>query len=252
MDEGMAPRALEPRRPLEMPGTDGLAGLSADGSRDSLVMQVLSTEHFSLLTHRSLVYNEAFTRVGMFLTFVSMSFVALALLSGAVPIDQSFLATAAIVFGFDFIIGLTTFLRVGAANAEDVRVVQGMARIRHGYIELAPETQPYFTSGTYDDMAGVSKAYGVSRTPTVLANLTYGLSTSNGMAGFVVSLVGGVFAAVTALAIGVSGAVAFVIGIVAGLAVFALCVRWAFGNFRRTQDSLEVRFPSPPSGLDAT
>ncbi len=101
-------------------------------------MQVLSTEHFSLLSQRSLAYNEAFTRVGMFLTFLSMSFVALALLSGAMPMDQSFLVIASILLGFDLVIGLATYVRVGNANAEDLVAVHGMARIRHGYVELAP------------------------------------------------------------------------------------------------------------------
>jgi hypothetical protein len=71
------------------------------GSREALLMQVLSTEHFSLLSQRSLVYNEAFTRVGMLLTFVSMSLVALALLSNALPAASDLIAIAVIVLAFD-------------------------------------------------------------------------------------------------------------------------------------------------------
>ena len=48
---------------------------------DPRAVQILSTEHWSLLGARSLAYNEAFVRGGMFLTFLSMSFVALALLA---------------------------------------------------------------------------------------------------------------------------------------------------------------------------
>jgi hypothetical protein len=43
------------------------------------VLQFLTTEHSSLLSDRSLVYNESFTRVGTFLTLVSMSLGGLAL-----------------------------------------------------------------------------------------------------------------------------------------------------------------------------
>jgi hypothetical protein len=250
MDEGLAPRAQEPRRPLEMGERAGVAGLPADGSRDSLVMQVLSTEHFSLLSQRSLAYNEAFTRVGMFLTFLSMSFVALALLSGAMPIDQTFLVIAMILLGFDLIIGLTTFVRVGNANSEDLDAMHGMARVRHGYLELAPEATPYFTTPTNDDPYSVLRAYSSADPSSLRSNMTYGLSTSGGMLGLVLTLVGGAFGAVVALALGLSGWVAIGVGVLAALALFITCFRWAMRRALRHRMTLEVRFPAPAAGRD--
>jgi len=82
---------------------------------------MMSTEHWSLLSARSLAYNEAFTRGGMFLTFLSMSFVALALVASAMAFDREFLGIAAIVFGFDLVIGLGTYGRIVAANGDDYR-----------------------------------------------------------------------------------------------------------------------------------
>ncbi len=243
MDEGLSPRAPEPRRPLDTARSPGVVSLPADGSRDSLVLQVLSTEHFSLLTHRSLAYNEAFTRVGMFLTFLSMSFVAMALLSGAMPISSDFLVIAAIVLGFDFVIGVTTFVRVGNANLEDLHAVHGMARIRHGYVELAPETKPYFTSPTNDDMASVLRAYSTADPVSIRANVIYGLSTSGGMLSLVVSLVAGAFGAVTALALDVSGGVAFVIGAILAVLCFVVSIRWALGRAIRNRQALVANFP---------
>src|SRR4029079_4374359 len=64
---------------------------------DPRVLQILSTEHWSLLTSRSLAYNEAFIRGGMFLTFLSMSFVALALLAQAMSFGDEFLTIAAVI-----------------------------------------------------------------------------------------------------------------------------------------------------------
>ena len=55
---------------------------------DPRAITLLTTEHWSLLTARSLAYNEAFTRGGMFLTFLSMSFVALALFSSAMSFGE--------------------------------------------------------------------------------------------------------------------------------------------------------------------
>ena len=48
---------------------------------DPRAITILTTEHWSLLTARSLVYNEAFSRGAMFFTFLSASLVALGFLA---------------------------------------------------------------------------------------------------------------------------------------------------------------------------
>ena len=83
-----APAAEAPRISTE-PGI-GLAD-------DPRALQILTTEHWSLLSARGLAYNEAFTRAGMFLAFLSMSFVGLALLAQAMGFSRDFLVVAAIV-----------------------------------------------------------------------------------------------------------------------------------------------------------
>ena len=67
---------MPPGRPVLPSVEDPITDLT-----DQRVVQILSTEHWSLLASRSLAYNEAFTRGGMFLTFLSASIVALALFS---------------------------------------------------------------------------------------------------------------------------------------------------------------------------
>jgi hypothetical protein len=54
-----------------------------DGERDALRLQVLATEHWSLLATRTMLWNESFSRTGMFLTVVSASVVGLALVGQA-------------------------------------------------------------------------------------------------------------------------------------------------------------------------
>src|SRR5687768_18105566 len=90
---------------------------------DPRAIQLLSTEHWSLLSARALAYNEAFVRGGMFLTFLSMSFVALALLAQAMSFGDSFLTVAAVVLAFDLVIGLATYARISGANLDDLRAV---------------------------------------------------------------------------------------------------------------------------------
>ena len=127
---------------------------------DPRAITILSTEHWSLLSARGLAYNEAFIRGGMFLTFLSMSFVALALLAQGMSFDTQFLTIAAVVLAFDLVIGLATYGRINGANVDDLRAVHGMARIRHAYTEIAPITERYFTTPTHDDVASVISAYG--------------------------------------------------------------------------------------------
>jgi hypothetical protein len=211
---------------------------------DPRVVQILATEHWSLLASRSLAYNEAFARGGMFLTFLSMSFVALALLAQAMSFGDEFLTVAAIVLAFDLVMGLTTYGRINGANVDDLRAVYGMARVRHGYTEIAPIVAPYFTSPSHDDMASVLTAY---RSPSSsgIGLLLYGLTTSGGMIALITSMVGGVFAAVLGLIIGVSGGLAVWMGVGGGVLAFVILYLVTAGSVTRQQAKLTVLFPAP-------
>src|SRR6187551_937155 len=121
-------------RPLDqatVPATD--SGGSASALDDPRALQILSTEHWSLLAGRSLVYNEAFSRAGMFLTFLSATLIALGLMSGAMGFSSEFLGITVLLLALDLFIGLATMGRVSTATDEDIRYLQGMNRIRHAY-----------------------------------------------------------------------------------------------------------------------
>ena len=124
---------MSPERPQPLTHLMPIASID-----DPRTITLLTTEHWSLLSARSLAYNEAFVRAGMFLTFLSMSF------------GRDFLSVAALVLAFDFVVGLTTFLRMNGANLDDLRAVHGMARIRHAYTQITPLVTPYFTTPTHD------------------------------------------------------------------------------------------------------
>jgi hypothetical protein len=210
---------------------------------DPRAIQIMSTEHWSLLASRSLAYNEAFIRGGMFLTFLSMSFVALALLAQGMSFDSEFLTVAAILLAFDLVIGLATYGRITGANVDDLRAVYGMARIRHGYTEAAPVLVPYFTTATHDDVASILTAYG-SPASSGIGTIWYGLTTSGGMIGLITSMVGGVLAAVVGLLLGVSGGLALWIGLGGGVLVFAALIVTTTGAVTRNQAALPALFPA--------
>jgi hypothetical protein len=211
---------------------------------DPRAIQILSTEHWGLLSARSLAYNEAFTRGGMFLGFLSMSFVALALVAAAMSAGTDFLLVAGLIVGFDFVIGLTTYGRIVAANFEDYLAVYGMARIRHGYGEIAPIVLPYFTTGTHDDQRGVLVGY-PSAPAGGLGSILYGLTTSSGMIGLIVAMLGGVLAFIGVLVVGQPVQAGFVAGAAVAVLVFAALLAFTYRFHARTQAGLTARFPTP-------
>lgn len=210
---------------------------------DPRAVQILSTEHWSLLATRSLAYNEAFTRGGMFLTFLSMSFVALALLAQGMSFGDQFLAVATVVLAFDLVIGLTTYGRISGANADDLRALHGMARIRHAYTQAAPILEPYFTAPTHDDVESVLKNYG-NLPESVVGQIVYALTTSGGMIGLITAMVGGVLAAVVSLLLDVDGGVAIWIGIAGAIVVFGAIALATFGSVATHQGGLQALFPA--------
>lgn len=211
---------------------------------DPRTITLLTTEHWSLLSARSLAYNEAFVRAGMFLTFLSTSFVALALVAQAMSFGDSFLSVAAVVLTFDFIIGVTTFGRINGANLDDLRMVHGMARIRHAYTQITPIVTPYFTTPTHDDLDAVTTVYGPisDRLP---GQIVYGFTTSNGMVSLIVALVGGVLVTVLAMIAGLDGATSIWVGVAGGVIVLLGLISYGGWTIRRQYARFTALFPTP-------
>jgi hypothetical protein len=214
---------------------------------DPRALTLLTTEHWSLLSARALAYNEAFVRGGMFLTFLSMSFVALGLLAQATRLGEDFVPLAVIVLAFDLVIGLATYARILGANSDDFVATHGMARIRHGYTQIAPMLERYFTSPTHDDPVSLLAAY--RRPSTALVpGILYGLTTSGGMIGLITSMVGGVLVAAVALIGGLTVGAAMVAGAAGGIGVFAILLAITVPILQGSLYSLPSEFPAPEDG----
>jgi hypothetical protein len=225
---------------------------------DPRALQILSTEHWSLLATRSLSYNEAFTRAGMFLTALSASMVAIAFVAQADRTGDAVRVFTLVLLGFDLFVGLTTYLRLVETTREDLRSVQGMNRIRHAYLEMAPGLAPYFVSSDRDDLAGILMTYEGPAREDMMAGrvpfegLVHGFSTNTGMVGVVVSLVGASLAGVAVAQVGAS-----MVGIVAvGAVVFVLLLvamlRLAVMSMTTFSNSTLARFPSDPTGASVS
>jgi hypothetical protein len=232
-------------RPADEPRPDPPG--ASTGLDDPRALQILTTEHWSLIASRSLSYNEAFTRAGMFLTFVSMSLVALALVAAPLGFGREFLLLAAIVFGLDIFVGLATIGRLVTTNYDDLRSIQGMNRLRHAYLELTPGLRPYFSTSSHDDMAGVLSFYGEGAGPTAgLQSLLHGLTTTLGMVVTLTSALAGILAAIAALVLNVPLGWAVVAAIAGSLLLFTALAIAAARAFQAFMRALVTRFPSPP------
>ena len=119
-------------------------------------LQILSTEHWSLLSARSLGYTESLNRVSMFIAALSSAVVALALVAQATDFGTGFHAFALVLLPVVWFLGLVTIVRLGQVNREDAVWMQGMNRIRHAYLEIAPELEPYFVTSRHDDPGACS------------------------------------------------------------------------------------------------
>jgi Na+-transporting methylmalonyl-CoA/oxaloacetate decarboxylase gamma subunit len=247
MDE----RTIQAPAGQEMPIRGDAVGGPPRGLDDPRALQILSTEHWSLLSARSLVYNEAFARAGMFLTFLSATLVALGLISNGMRLGSAeFLLVAAVVLGVDLFVGVATMGRVATATNEDVRYLQGMNRIRHAYHEIVPGLEPYFIAGKYDDIRGVFVVYGEAEEIGGPAGILHGFTTVIGMIGVICSAVAATLVGVVLLLVGASGLVAgvgAVLGFAVGLAANVRAISRALTSFAT---SMDPRFPTPTASAD--
>lgn len=238
-EERLATMASE--RPIEAGGAEGSG---PPHLADPRALQILSTEHWSLLTSRSLVYNEAFARAGMFMTFLSASLVALGFLSQGSGFGRDFLVATAVLLGVDLFVGLATLGRVSSASTEEFRALQAMNRIRHAYLEMVPTLAPYFSSGWHDDPLTVLMVYGATpERPNLGASFLHGLTTTPGMIGTINSVIGGALVAVLAMLADLPSTASLLAGVIGAIACFALIWVAATRRFEAINRSLEIRFP---------
>jgi hypothetical protein len=236
---------------MEIPvHADGPTGSSAatDGGNPALTdpraLQILSTEHWSLLASRSLSYNETFARAGMFLTFLGASLVALGLVAGATGFTTDLAIVASVVLATDLFLGLATLGRILDAGGEEMATVVGMNRIRHAYGEMVPGIDLYFTTPFHDDIDSVLSIYG-SGPSGPISDIVHGLTTAPAMIGVVDAVVAGALAATMVLGLGFGSGVALLAGIGGFILVFVLGFIYSWSRTMRWAESRESRFPAP-------
>jgi hypothetical protein len=82
-------------------------------------LQILTTEHWSLLSARSLGTTEAMSRASIFVAALSGAVVALALIAQATDFGDGFVAFALVLLPVVYFLSVTTVARLGQVNLED-------------------------------------------------------------------------------------------------------------------------------------
>src|SRR5438876_1497135 len=170
---------------------------------ESGALQILATEHWSLLATRALTYQESLGRVNMFLTILSGAVIALALVAQADHFGPAFFAIAIFMLAVVFLVGVFTVARLMALNRDDFRWVLGMNRLRNAYLDLHPELEPHFTTSPYDDLPGALQTLGVETSGADrLGSMFHGLQTLPGMLSLIVAAVAGAIGGLVAVGFG--------------------------------------------------
>lgn len=209
-------------------------------------LQILSTEHWSLLATRSLTYTESFSRVSMFFSVLSGAVIALALIAQAGRFGETFVVAAILLLSIVVFVGVATITRLMAVNLDDLRWVTGMNRLRHAYLELNPELQRFFITGWHDDARGISLTMNLEGLPHRgrIGNVVHGFQTLPGMLSVIVAVVAGALGALVAAAFNLPQIAAVAVGGVAFLLTLAALSIYGWRSISGYAKGLTPRFPS--------
>ncbi len=214
---------------------------------ESEALQILATEHWSLLATRALTYQESLGRVNMFLAILSGAVIALALVAQADHFGAAFISIAIFMLSVVLVTGFFTVARLMALNRDDFRWVLAMNRIRNAYLDLHPELELHFTTSGYDDLKGALQTLGIEATGADrLGSAFHGLQTLPGMLSVIVASVAGAIGGLVAVGFGAPPVVVLLSGIAMFVVAAVLMGVWGSRSVRGLSPGLQARFPSPP------
>lgn len=154
-------------------------------------VQILTTEHGSLLATRSLIWTEALSRATVFLTVLSGAIISLTLLADATGFGPQTITVALVLLPVVLLLGIAAYGRLVQINTEEILLVMAMNRLRRAYLQLEPGLEPYFTTSQHDDERGLVTTYMIDRpsrhelwiryafnTPTIVATVDAALAAA--------------------------------------------------------------------------
>jgi hypothetical protein len=203
-------------------------------------VQMMATEHWSLLASRNLAWTESFTRASMFLSTLSFAVVAMALIGQASGFGEEFRVFALVVLPVVLFLGIATSLRMDSANHHDVQCIIGMNRIRAGYLEIAPDLERFFVMGTTDDFEGIATTMSVLPRRSIILNL---VGASPTLLAVLNSVLVGAIVALAAMQVGADMGISLAVG---GAAFLISLGVWGYMTRHMLTDLMERHQPAFP------
>jgi hypothetical protein len=203
------------------------------------LLTIMSTEHFTLQGARSATISDANGRTSFFLSTLSAGVVALAFMAQVAQNGSGFTILALIVLPTLLIVGLASFERLLQLGIENIRLVVAINRVRHYYLEIAPELRPHFTLSDRDDPVGVLSSLGSVRGGMRPVDL---FVTNAGLVAIIDAIVSGVVGTLVVSTLQSDVAVSAIVGIVAGAIVLGLLTLYLARSWRAAIRAIGVRF----------
>ena len=206
----------------------------------SQLVSIMTTEHYNLQSGRSMTISESNGRSSLFVGAVSSGLIALTFVGQIAHLGTAFFVFSLIVIPTLFFMGLITFERVLQAGSADIVYARGINRIRHLYLEYAPQMQPYFILSTYDDQEGT---LGQEAMQTSWWQVFLSMA---GMIAVINSVLAGSFVGLLLAAFALPLWVTTSAGVVTFLVSVGLHQRYQWRQWMRLGRNLPVLFPSQP------
>lgn len=216
-------------------------------ARRSDLLSIVTTEHFTLQGARATAISDANGRTGFFLATLSAVVVALAFVAQiGGGISDAFVLFSMILLPLLLFIGLATFERLLQLAIENIRCVVAINRLRHYYLEIAPELESHITLSPFDDMAGVLASLGSVRKRM----RPWDLVISNaGIIGVVDALLAAIVVGLVAWFWTKDLLIPVVAAFAVGAVALLLLMRYARSSLRLAQAAAGVRFATG-TGID--
>jgi hypothetical protein len=207
------------------------------------LLQLLTTEHFTIQTARSATITESVGRTTAFLSILAGSVVALALLAQVAISGRGFRLIAAGLLTVVLLIGLATYHRLLHVAAQDHVYRIAVNRIRRAYLELRPEAAPYRTLSGHDDLAATVASPGLGR-PVV--GWWQVLLSSAAMVAMIDAVLGAAIAVLAAISLTTPTLLAVALGVLVFVILTAGLLLVDARTFTAVLRAYPPRFPSHP------
>lgn len=125
------------------------------------LVTMMTTEHYTLQSAQAQEISDINGRSSLFIGALSSALIALAFIGQLSRLGTAFFVFSFVLFPALFFMGIVTFERVIQSTYVVIIYARGINRIRHLYVETAPQLQPYFVLSSHDDSQSVVSSVGI-------------------------------------------------------------------------------------------